>query len=67
MIHDVGRQDTNKTIKTHFALRYAHRVIARLNKDKENDKGQKRKTSTVKIKVSGLSPKWAKQNDPKLV
>ena len=29
----MGHQDANNIIKTHSALRYAHRVIARLNKE----------------------------------
>ena len=33
VISGMGSQDSNNIIKTHSALRYAHRVIARLNKE----------------------------------
>ena len=32
VLHDVGRRDVAKTITLDSALRYAHRVIARVNK-----------------------------------
>ena len=66
MISGVGRRDANNSIKTHSALRYARRVIAHVNKEEENAEGQKRKTRTGIIKVSGLSHKRAKQCDPRL-
>ena len=34
VLHGMGRQDANKTITFCSALRYSHRVIARLNKEK---------------------------------
>ena len=66
VIYGVGCQDANNSIKTHSTLRYARRVIARVNKEEENAEGQKRKTRTGIIKVSGLSHKRAKQCDPRL-
>ena len=62
----MGRGDTKKPITPPSALRYAHRVIPRVNKEEENAEGQKRKTTTGTIKVSGLSHKRAKQYDPRL-
>ena len=38
-----------------------------VNKEDENAERQKRKTTTVTIKVSGLSRKRAKKIDPRLV
>ena len=66
VLHGVGRQDSNKTITPDSALRYARRVIARVNKEEDNAEGQKRKTRTGIIKVSGLSHKRAKQCDTRL-
>ena len=66
VIHGVGFQDANKTIKTNSILRYAHRVISRVNKEEENSEGEKRKKITGKIKVYGLSHKRGNQSDPEL-
>ena len=66
VLHGVGNQDANKTITPDSALRYERRVIARVNKEEDNAEGQKRKTTTVIIKVSGLSHKRANQCDPRL-
>ena len=62
----MGCQDANKTITLDSALRYAHRVIASVNKEVENAKGQKIRTTTRTINVSGLIHKRAKQCDPRL-
>ena len=62
----MGRQDANKTITPDSALRYARRVIGRVNKEDDNSEGQKRKTTTVIIKVLGLIHKRAKQCYPRL-
>ena len=51
VLHGVGHQDANKTITADSALRYAHRVIARVNKEEDNAGGQKRKTTTGIIVV----------------
>ena len=66
VLHGVGRQDANKTITPPSTIRYSHRVIARVNKEYKNVEGQKRKTTTRTIKVSGLSQKRAKQCDLRL-
>ena len=66
VLHGVGCRDANKTITLDSALRYAHRVIARVNKEEDNAEGQKRKTRTVIIKVSRLIHKREKQCDPRL-
>ena len=60
VLHGVGRRDSNKIITPDSALMYARRVIARVNKEEDNAEGQKRKTRTGIIKVSGLSHKRAK-------
>ena len=62
----MGRRDANKTITPDSTLRYAYRLIARLNKEEDNAEGQKRKTRTRIIKVSGLSHKREKQCYPRL-
>ena len=36
VMHGVGRREANKTIKSCSALRYACRVIVRVNKEEEN-------------------------------
>ena len=66
MLHGVGSRDTNKTIKPDSALRYAHRVIGRVNKEEENSEGKNRKKTTGIIKVLGLIHKRAKKCDPRL-
>ena len=66
VISGVGRQGANNSIKKHSTLRYARRVIVRVNKEEENAEGHKIKTRTGKIKVSGLSHKRSKQCDPRL-
>ena len=45
---------------------YACRVIARVNNEEENVEGQKRKTMTGTIMVSGLGQMRANQSDTKL-
>ena len=67
VLHDLGRQYPNKTIKSCYVLRYTRRVIALLIKEEENAEGHKRNTATGKMKVSGLSHKRAKQSDPRLL
>ena len=57
VLDGVGRRDANNTITPDSALSYACRVIARVNKEEDNVEGQKRKTRTAIIKVSGLSHK----------
>ena len=52
VLHDVDCRDSNKAITPDSALRYARRVIVRVNKEKENAEGKNRKTTTGKIKVS---------------
>ena len=66
MLHGVGRRDVIKTITPDSTLRYVRRVIARVNKEEDNAEGQKRKTRTGIIKVSGFIHKRAKQCDPRL-
>ena len=66
VLHSVGRRDANKTIKTHYTLRYARRVIARVDKGEENAEGQKRKTNIGTIEVYGLSHKRKNQSYPRL-
>ena len=66
VLSGVGRRDANNSIKTHSALRYARRLISRVNKEEENAEGQKRKMMTGTIKVYGLSHKREKQSDPRL-
>ena len=66
MLHGVGRQDAKKSIKSRSALRYYHRLIAPVNKEEENAEGQKRKTTTGIIKVSGLSHKRVNKCDLRL-
>ena len=66
VLHGVGRRDVAITITPDSALRYAHRLIARVNKEEENSEGQKRKTRTGIIKDSGLSHMRANQCDPRL-
>ena len=56
----MGRKDANNTITPASALWYAHRVIARVNKEKDNAEVQKRNMKTVMINVLGLSHKRAK-------
>ena len=36
VMHGVGRQESNKTIKSRSTIRYACRVIARVNKEEKN-------------------------------
>ena len=66
VLHGVGRQDANKTITPDSALKYARRVIARVNKEEYNSEGQKRKTRTVIIKYLGLGHKRENQCDTRL-
>ena len=56
-MHGVGRREAKKNIKSRSALRYACRVIARVNKEEENAEGQKKNMTTGTIKVYGLSHK----------
>ena len=39
VLHSVGCQEANKTITQDSALRYAHRVIGRVNKEEDNAEG----------------------------
>ena len=65
-LHGVGCRDVAKPITPDSALRYARRVIARVNKEEDNAGGQKRNTITGIIKVLGLIHKRANQCDPRL-
>ena len=62
----MGCRDDNKNIKSRYALRYARKLIARVNKEEENSEGQKRKTTTGTINVSGLSHKRENKSGPRL-
>ena len=66
VLSGVGRQGANNSIKTHSTLRYARRVIARVNKEEENAEGHKINMATGTIKVSGSSHKRENQSDPRL-
>ena len=57
VLYGVGHQDANKSIKTHYAHRYAHIVIVHVSKEEENAEGQKKNMTTGTIKVYGLSHK----------
>ena len=61
VLHGMGPQDSNNTITPPSSLRYARRVIARVNKEEENVEGQQRKRTTGIIQVSVLSHNMAKQ------
>ena len=67
VLYGVGCRDANTTITPDSALRYARRVIARVNKEEDNAEGHKIKTTTGIIEVLGLSHKRDKQCDPRLV
>ena len=67
VMHGVGRRESKKPIKSRSALRYACRVIARVNKEEENAEGQKRNMTTETIKVSDLIHRREKQSDPELI
>ena len=66
VLYGVGRRYASNTITPESALRYARRLIARVNKGEDNEEGQKRKMRTGIIKISGLSHKRGKQCDPRL-
>ena len=66
VLYGVGRRDANNTITPASAIRYARRVIARVNKEEDNAEGKKRKTRTGIIKVSGLIHNMAKKYDPRI-
>ena len=55
VLHGMGLTDAKKPIKSRSALRYDHRVIARVNKEKENAERQKINTTTGTVNVSGVS------------
>ena len=50
VIDGVGCLYSNNSIKTHSTLRYARRIIARVNKEEENAEGQKKKDGNSKNK-----------------
>ena len=64
MLYGVGRQDAKDNITPDSALRYARRVITRVNRGEDNAEVQKIKMRTGIIKVSGLIHNRAKQCDP---
>ena len=64
VMHGVGRRESNKTIKSRFALRYVCIVITRVYKEEER---QKRNMTTEAIKVSGLIHRREEQSDPELI
>ena len=66
MLHDVGKRSIVNIIKPQSAQRYSHRVPNSLNIEEEEAEGQKRKTGTGMIRVSGLSHNRSKQSDPRL-
>ena len=66
MLHGVGLQDANKIIKPDSALRYARRVIGRVNKEEENSEGHKSNTTTGIIKFLGLIHKRENKCDMRL-
>ena len=66
VLYGVGCRDANNTITPDYALSYARRVIAPVNKEEDSAEGQKIKTRTGIIKVLSLNHKRAKQCDPRL-
>ena len=66
MLHGVGRRDANNTITPPSLLRYARRVIARVNKEEENSEGNKRNKTKGIINFMGLSHRRENQCDPRL-
>ena len=66
VLHGVGRRHANNGIKANSVLRYARRVIVCANREEENSGGQKRKTMTGTINVSGLSHKRGGGGYPRL-
>ena len=66
VLHGVGHQYSNKTIKSRSVLRYSYRVIAPVNKEEENTEGKKRKMKKGTMNVSGLFHKRSKKSDPGL-
>ena len=66
VLHEVDGKIIGNEIKPASAQRYAHRLIKRLNINEEGEEGQKLRTRTGLIKVSGLSHKRSKKSDPRL-
>ena len=54
MLHNVVKWGTSNGIQSKSAQVYAHRVIQCTNREEEEAEGQKQKTRTGIIKVSGL-------------
>ena len=66
VLRDVGKQSIGNGIQPKYAQRYVCIVIQHVNREEEEAEGQKRRTRTGMIKVSGLSHKRSKQSDPRL-
>ena len=67
VIHEVCKLSIGNLFQPKSAQRYARRVIWRLNREEEEAEGQKRKTSTVMIKILFLIHKRENQSDARLV
>ena len=66
VLHGAGKRRIGKESKHNSAKMYAHRFIKEINKEDEKSEGQKRKTKTSMIRVSGLIHKRENQSDPRL-
>ena len=62
----VSGRNTESPVKYDSKLRYAQRLIRRVNTTEQGAIGQKKRSNTGEIKVSGLSHKQAKQGCPRL-
>jgi hypothetical protein len=61
-----SRKVPSSNLASKSNLKYARRVIRRVNEKEPGMEGQKRRSKTGEIKVAGLSNKRAKQSDPRL-
>lgn len=61
-----SRKKPSSTLASKSNLKYARRMIRRVNEKEPGMEGQKRRSKTGEIKVAGLSNKRAKQSDPRL-
>ena len=66
MLHEIGRKFVGNVIKPASAQRYACTLIQILNINEEVTEGQKQRTRTYMIKVSGLIHNRSKQRDPRI-
>jgi len=62
----VSGRNIEPPVKYDSKLRYAQRLIRRVNTTEQDAIGQKKRSNTGEIKVSGLSHKRAKQGCPRL-